>query len=112
MALQLPAHNQTLELNHRMGQPVITSPLSMSAPKFFGSFFQKRTLSLLFLPAFYAFLMRRGGKPYRFLTPLSGTPSHSQSKPEEECVLDVVFIVLGAGGILLMIAYADFCARI
>ena len=32
MALQLPAHNQTLELNHRMGQLLITSPLSLSAP--------------------------------------------------------------------------------
>ncbi len=56
--------------------------------------------------------MRRREKPYRFLTSVFITLTRSRNKPEEGCVLDVVFIVLGAGGILLMIAYADFCARI
>lgn len=50
--------------------------------------------------------------PYRFLTVMFLILTRSRNKPEEGCVLDVVFIVLGAGGILLMIVYADFCARI
>lgn len=56
--------------------------------------------------------MRRHEKPYRFLTSIFTRLARSRNKPKEGCVLDVVFIVLGAGGILLMIAYADFCARI
>ncbi len=46
------------------------------------------------------------------MTPFPATLAHARNQPEEGRVLDIVFIVLGVGGILLMVAYAEFCARI
>ncbi len=61
-------------------------------------------------PVFYAAFMPSSSFPGRAFT--AGPPIPRLSAQEADDMADILLVVLGAGGIILMAAYAELCDRI